>query len=94
MTDIYHLFIIVGILALQYLLSTRNHILWGALIPLGYIAFSIWMLVTDRYQSFLSFTLYLLLGLLFLISEWNVGRKSLQQKRNKELMKMRTHDIK
>jgi hypothetical protein len=94
MTDLYNLLIIVGILAAQYLLSTRNNVLWGAIIPLAYIAFSTWMFVTDRYESVLSYTLYLLLGLIFLISEWSVGRKSLQQKRNKELMKMRMQDIK
>ncbi len=93
MTDLYNLFIIVGVFAVQYVLSTRDHVIWGAVIPVAYIAFSTWMLITDRFESVLSFMLYSLLGLLFLISEWTVGRKALQQKRRKELMKMKTQDM-
>ena len=51
------------------------------------------MFVTERIESTLGFILYLLLGLLFLIAEWSAGRKSLQLKRNKELAKMKTHDM-
>lgn len=93
MDDIYRLLIIVGILAVQYFLSTRNNVVWGAVIPVAYVIFSIWMLVTDRYEGTLHFILYLLLGLLFLLGEWITGRKTLKQKRNKELNKMRSHDM-
>ncbi len=94
MDDLYRLLVIVGILAVQYFLSTRNNVYWGSVIPVAYIVFLIWMFVTNRIESTLGFILYLLLGLLFLIAEWSAGRKSLSQKRKKELDKIKTHDLK
>ncbi|UNK19036.1 hypothetical protein MNQ98_03040 [Paenibacillus sp. N3/727] len=94
MDDIYRLLIIVGILAVQYFFSTRNNVFWGAIIPASYIVFLTWMFVTDRIESTVGFILYLLLGLLFLIAEWSAGRKALNQKRKKELDKIKTHDMK
>lgn len=93
MNDVYRLLIIVGILAVQYFFSTRNNAYWGAVIPVAYIGISTWMFVTERIESTLGFILYLILGLLFLIAEWSAGRKSLHLKRNRELNKMKTHDM-
>lgn len=93
MNDLYKLLIIVGILAVQYLLSTRNNVYWGAVVPVIYIILSTWMFVLDRFESILGFILYLCLGLLFLLAEWSAGRKSLNKKRTRELNKMKTHDI-
>jgi len=93
MNDVYRLLLIVGILAVQYLLSTRNNVYWGAVVPVIYIILSVWMYVQSRFESTLGFILYLCLGLLFLIAEWNTGRRSLNRKRNKELNKMKTHDM-
>lgn len=67
--------------------------LLGAVVPVAYIGISTWMFVTERIESTFGFILYLLLGLLFLIAEWSAGRKSLHLKRNKELAKMKTHDM-
>ena len=94
MDDLYRLSVIVGILAVQYFFSTRNNVYWGSVIPVAYIVFLIWMVVTNRIENTLGFILYLLLGLLFLIAEWSAGRKSLSQKRKKELDKIKTHDLK
>ncbi|MCR8644958.1 hypothetical protein NV379_20090 [Paenibacillus sp. N1-5-1-14] len=94
MDDTYRLLIVVGILAVQYFFSTRNNVYWGSVIPVAYIVFLIWMFVTSRIESNLGFILYLLFGLLFLIAEWSAGRKSLSQKRKKELDKIKTHDLK
>lgn len=94
MDDLYRVLVIAGILAVQYFLSTRNNVYWGSVIPVAYIVFSIWMFATNRINSTLGFILYLLLGLLFLIVEWSAGRKSLNQKRKKELDKIKTHDLK
>ncbi|MED3572762.1 hypothetical protein [Cytobacillus praedii] len=45
-------------------------------------------------NSTISYVLVLLLGLLFLIAEWNGGRKYLREKRKKELDKMKILDMK
>ncbi len=93
MNDVYRLLIIVGILAVQYLLSTRNKVYWGAIVPVIYIILCTWMFVLERFESIFGFILYLCLGLLFLIAEWSAGRKSLNKKRSRELNRMKTHDI-
>ncbi|KIL72974.1 hypothetical protein SD77_3035 [Bacillus badius] len=61
---------------------------------MAYIVFLTWMLVTNRVESTIGYILYLLIGLLFLIAEWNGGRKYLREKRKKELDKMKTRDMK
>lgn len=90
----YNAFIVAGFLAVQFFFSTRNNVYWGSVIPGAYIVFLIWMFVTHRIENTVALILYLLLGLLFLIVEWNAGRKYLSQKRKKELDKIKTHDLK
>ncbi|MED4718731.1 hypothetical protein [Bacillus badius] len=91
---IYGVFIIAGVLAIQFFFSTRNNGYLGAILPVAYIVFLTWMLVTNRVESTIGYILYLLIGLLFLIAEWNGGRKYLREKRKKELDKMKTRDMK
>ncbi|MFJ8263009.1 hypothetical protein ACIQ4I_13825 [Rummeliibacillus sp. NPDC094406] len=91
---IYGVLIIAGILAVQFFFSTRNNIYWGAILPVAYIVFLIWLFVTNHIKSNLGFILYLLLGILFLCIEWNGGRKHLHEKTKKELDKMKTLDLK
>ncbi|MBJ8056155.1 hypothetical protein JDS87_30980 [Bacillus cereus] len=93
MIDFYRVFIIAIVLAIQYFFSTRDSIYWGAIIPVAYVVLLTGMFVTNNIESTIGFILYLLLGILFLIVEWNQGRKSLHKKRKKELDKMKTHDI-
>uniref|UniRef100_UPI00402AF6BF hypothetical protein n=1 Tax=Bacillus sp. DX2.2 TaxID=3073452 RepID=UPI00402AF6BF len=93
MIDFYRVFIIAIVLAVQYFFSTRASIYWGAIIPVAYVVLLTGMFVTNNIESTIGFILYLLLGILFLIVEWNQGRKSLHKKRKKELDKMKTHDI-
>ena len=90
----YGVFIIAGVLAVQFFFSTRNNAYLGAILPVAYIVFLTWILVTNRIESTIGYVLYLLLGLLFLIAEWNGGRKYLREKRKKELDKMKTRDMK
>ncbi|MBN6192934.1 hypothetical protein JQN58_39350 [Aneurinibacillus sp. BA2021] len=90
----YGVFIIAGVLAIQFFFSTRNNAYLGAILPVAYIVFLTWMLVTNRIESTIGYILYVLLGLLFLIAEWNGGRKYLREKRKKELDKMKTRDMK
>lgn len=90
----YNVFIIAGMLGLQYFFSTRNSVYWGAIIPIAFLAVLTWMLVTNRIEHTLVYILILLAGMLFLIAEWNRGRKSLHKRREKELEKMATYDMK
>ncbi|MDM5330767.1 hypothetical protein [Neobacillus sp. CF12] len=93
MVDFYGVLIAAGVLAVQYFFSTRNSVFWGAIIPVAYIVVLTWMLVTSRIESAIAFILILILGILFLIAEWNGGRKYLREKRRKELDRMKTHDM-
>lgn len=90
----YRVFIVACVLAVQFFLSTRNNAYWGAILPVAYIVFLTWMLISNRMNSTISYVLVLLLGLLFLIAEWNGGRKYLREKRKKELDKMKILDMK
>lgn len=88
----YDVFIIAGILGIQYFLSTRNSVYWGGLIPLVFIVWRTWILWNEN-ENFLHFTLILLLGLAFLLAGWYEGRKALHKKRKQELDKMRSFDM-
>ena len=89
----YDVFIIAGILGIQYFLSTRNSFYWGALIPLIFISWRTWMLFTARIDSVLAYVLILIVGLFFLAAQWHSGRESLHNHRKKELNKMKAHDM-
>ncbi|ABO67700.1 MULTISPECIES: hypothetical protein [Geobacillus] len=90
----YGVFIVAGVLAVQFFLSTRNRAYWGAILPVAYIVVLTWMLISERMENAIAYVLYLLLGLLFLIAEWQSGRKYLYKKRKNELDKMKTLDLK
>jgi len=89
----YDVLIIAAILGIQHILSTRNNIYWGGLIP---VIFVIWYtsLFFINNEKFLSYILILILGLAFLIGEWVNGRNSLIKRRKKELDKMKSFDMK
>lgn len=86
-------FIIAGILGVQYFLSTRNSVYWGGLIPVAFIVWRTWILFSSN-EKFLSYVLILLLGLAFLISGWHEGRRALLKRREQELDKMKSYDLK
>lgn len=89
----YDVFIIAAFLGIQYFLSTRNSIYWGAIIPVVFVTWVTWMLVTGRIESFILYGAMLLLGIGFLVNQWGAGRKSLHKQRKKELEKMKSHDM-
>ncbi|WP_256860574.1 hypothetical protein [Paraliobacillus ryukyuensis] len=89
----YDVFIIAGILGVQYFLSTRNSVYWGGVIPLVFVVWRTWIFFNEN-EKFLSYALILLLGLAFLIGGWYEGRKALHKKRKQELDKMKSHDMK
>jgi hypothetical protein len=94
MADFYGALMAACVLAVQYFFSTRNNVFWGGIIPVSYIVFLTWMFVTNRIESTIAFILILIIGILFLIAEWNGGRKYLREKTRKELDKMKTYDMK
>ena len=79
----YIVFIVAGVLAVQSFLSTRDNVYWGSILPVAYIVFLTWMLISNRMESIIIYILILLVGLLFLIAEWRRGRKYLFKKRKK-----------
>ena len=86
-------FIIAGILGVQYFLSTRDSVYWGGLIPFVFVVWRTWILINED-EKFLSYALVLLLGLAFLIGGWYEGRNALHKKRKQELDKMKSYDMK
>lgn len=90
----YRVFIIAGILGVQFFFSTRTKAYWGAILPVAYVVFLTWMFVTNQIDSMLGYILYLLLGLAFLLAQWSGGRRYLHEKQQKELEKMKKKDMK
>lgn len=89
----YDVLIIAGFLGIQYFLSTRNSVYWGAVIPVLLVSWLTWMLLTARIDSVLAYILILITGLIFLSMEWSEGRKALHRRRIKELAKMKSQDM-
>ncbi|GGK08918.1 hypothetical protein GCM10007063_34210 [Lentibacillus kapialis] len=52
----YNVFIIAGILGVQYFFSTRDSVYWGALIPLIFIVWRTWLLFTGN-ENILAYVL-------------------------------------
>lgn len=90
----YDVFIMAGILGLQYFFSTRNSVYWGAFIPILFVGWITWMFTTARIESILAYILILLVVSMFLMEQWFSGRKSLKERRKKELDKMKSFDMK
>lgn len=93
MSDWTELLIVVITLACQYLLSSRSNVYLGCIIPVVYIGVLTWMFMIGNIGRPLTFILYMLLGLAFLIGQWFAGRKAFEKKRKSELEKMSIHDI-
>ena len=90
--DIYDVLIIVVLLGVQYFLASRKSIYWGALLPLGFLIWRIYLIVTTN-NNILAQVILLLLGLAFLYGQWVSGRKSVKEKQKKELRKIKVRDI-
>lgn len=82
-----------AVLGLQYFLSSRHNIYFGAIIPILVIGGLTWMLFTDLVKSPLAYILILVVLLLFLLEQWSRGRKALRTNTQEELDKMEKHDI-
>ncbi len=76
--------LIILALAAQYFLSSRNSIYLGFIVPILVVGVLTWMLFTNLIGSMLSYTLIVLLLLVFLLEQWFNGRKALHETTQKE----------
>ncbi|RKQ30244.1 hypothetical protein [Oceanobacillus halophilus] len=86
-------FLVIIACAVQYFLSTRHSVYWGAIVPVLFLTGMTWMFITNRIESIIAFLILLVVGMIFLIEQWSRGRKSLKKNRSKELDKMKKLDI-
>lgn len=94
MFHVYGWLIAIGVLVVQFLLSRRTNVYWGAILPVLYVPFIIiWL--PERFGKEITFSVILAAvgGLVFLLGMWINGREYLKKKRKKELEKMELHDI-
>ncbi|SDJ12694.1 hypothetical protein [Salimicrobium halophilum] len=93
MNDIYVVLLIAGLLGLQYFFSTRENKFLGLIVPGLFTVTMIGMYIIGRIEHLLFIVLLLPVVLLFFYEQWKRGRESVQVKREKELRKMRSHDL-
>lgn len=94
MFQVYGWLIAIGVLVVQFFLSRRTNVYWGAILPVLYVVFIIiWL--PERFGKEIKFSVILAAvgGLVFLLGMWLNGREYLKKKRKKELEKMELHDI-
>lgn len=91
---IYDVLIIAVFLGIQSILSSKSNLYWGAILPILFVIWRTGLFVTGNNESFLSYILILIIGLLFLLGQWTNGRISLKERQEKELNKMQAHDLK
>lgn len=85
--------IIVALLAAQQFLSTRKQSLFGAILPLLVIPFTVWAIISRSLE--VNFSTILPFAALFvvLLSVWVEGRQGMRKKAKIELEKMKAKDI-
>ena len=94
MDEVYKWLLAIIILGSQFILSRRNNVYWGAILPALYLLF-IFGWLANRMVNGNTFTLIIVAvgGLSILSGIWISGRESLKNKRKKELEKMKLQDI-
>lgn len=85
--------LIIVVIGIQYFMASRKFFIWGTIIPTIYTIVMIYLYVKNYFDSFLAFILFFILGLVFLLEEWNRGRKNRKKKEKYELNKMRKRDL-
>ncbi len=91
---VYGWLIAIGVLVVQFFLSRRTNVYWGAILPVLYVVFIIvWLPARFGKEITFSVILAAVAGLVFLFGMWFNGREYLKKKRKQELEKMELHDI-
>ncbi|MBV7508992.1 hypothetical protein KW850_27700 [Bacillus sp. sid0103] len=94
MFEVYGWLIAIVIIGIQFYLSRRTNVYWGAILPGLYLVFIVsWFLKKFGEVDTLSLILAAIGGLAFLLSIWINGRESLKKKRKKELEKIDIQNI-
>lgn len=81
------------ILGTQYFLSRKNNVYWGAFLPVIYIVFIVYGKLSGFFTEDKDIIMILVGGTLLLLSVWANGRKSVKDKRKKELEKIELYDL-
>ncbi|MGW9019763.1 hypothetical protein [Priestia megaterium] len=93
MVDVSRVLILGAIFGIHYFLSSRASVYWGAIFPGVYVVYCGWIFTTRQVEHPIQAILWMLLGLLFIVVEWGVGRDAYKKKQQNELNKMKTQDI-
>lgn len=80
--------------ALQYFVGTRDKAFLGIILPIVFFTIMTWMYITNSINNVTSYIILLVVGLIFLAEEWSRGKKSLKKRKQNELNKMKTQDLK
>ncbi|MFJ7747663.1 hypothetical protein [Peribacillus sp. NPDC097295] len=94
MNEWYRPIIIILLLALQHFLSTRSNRYLGSVLPIIYLAALLFGGFTGSIEGVMQVVLLIVVGEAVLLYYWVIGRKTVSNKRKRELEKMKTMDIK
>lgn len=90
--DLTNVLLIAACLGGQYFLASRQHVLFGIIIPATFLIWRISIFFTTE-SSLLKESLIIFVGLVFLLGQWFQGRKAVKIKQEKELRKMKAYDL-
>lgn len=94
MSGIYGWVIAIVVIGIQFYLSRKENVYWGAILPVLYLVFIVgWFIKKFGEVETLTLLLAAVGGLAFLLSIWINGRDSLKKKIKKEMEKIDLHDI-
>ncbi|WP_210367122.1 hypothetical protein [Bacillus sp. REN3] len=94
MPGMYGWILAILIIGIQFYLSRRRNVLWGAILPALYSVFIVgWFIKRFGQEDTLSLVLAAVGGMAFLLSVWISGREAVKKKRKKELEKMELQDM-
>lgn len=94
MSGIYGWVIAIVVIGIQFYLSRKENVYWGAILPVLYLVFIVgWFIKKFGEVETLTLLLAAVGGFAFLLSIWINGRDSLKKKIKKEMEKIDLHDI-
>lgn len=81
------------ILIVHYFLSKQEWAWLGAIFPVLFVGFVIWLIIDGKLDATSFEIVPMILGLTLLLGVWIKGRESYKKSREKELNKMRVKDL-